>query len=126
MIACNRQAWQAGTDQAWLCVQQALLQGGWMSQRTPEHRIRVKVTDKPTVLVDLTVQGQSQSLDIPTQLAAKTCGLDQHFLLAVGPRQDLYREPPWPLLVLRSKCAFAPSRRLFRTASVWVAGPPAL
>ncbi|KAL3143120.1 PSII 6.1 kDa protein [Trebouxia sp. C0009 RCD-2024] len=40
---------------------QALLQGGFMSHRTPEHRIRVGVTNKPTVLVDLTVQENSEA-----------------------------------------------------------------
>lgn len=42
-----------------MAVQKALLQGGWMSHRTPEQRIRVRVTDMPTTLVDLTIQGQS-------------------------------------------------------------------
>ena len=42
-----------------LALQKALLAGGWMSHRTPEHRLRVKVT-KASNLIDLTIQGQLQ------------------------------------------------------------------
>ncbi|KAL0038727.1 hypothetical protein WJX79_005034 [Trebouxia sp. C0005] len=39
----------------------ALLQGGWMSYRTPENRIRVEITNKPLMLVDLTIQENSEA-----------------------------------------------------------------
>ncbi|KAL0030750.1 hypothetical protein WJX77_004631 [Trebouxia sp. C0004] len=39
----------------------ALLQGGWMSHGTPENRIRVQTTNKPLMLVDLTIQENSEA-----------------------------------------------------------------
>ena len=50
-------------------MQKALLQAGWMSYRTPENRIRVKITNKPLMLVDLTIQGQSWQCDLSVQPA---------------------------------------------------------
>ncbi len=50
-------------------MQKALLQGGWMSYRTPEDRIRVNITNKPLMLVDLTIQGQSGRCDVTFQPA---------------------------------------------------------
>lgn len=35
-----------------------------MSYRTPENRIRVKITKKPLMLVDLTIQGWSWQYDL--------------------------------------------------------------
>ena len=51
-------------------MQKALLQGGWMSYRTPENRIRVKITNKSLMLVDLTIQGQSWQCVISFQPAS--------------------------------------------------------
>ena len=36
-----------------------------MSHRTPEQRIRVRLADMPTMLVDLTIQGQLLDASLP-------------------------------------------------------------
>ena len=41
-----------------------------MSYRTPENRIRIKITSKPLMLVDLTIHGQSWERDLSFQPAS--------------------------------------------------------